>query len=158
MKARDLMVPVKAHLMPGDGLEEFVRQVRTVRACEETRGVRTLPVLDSRGKLVGVLSMKDILKAIHPPYLFMDGLSQFTWDGMLESMAKKITGKKVSDLMTKQVVSVNQDHPLMECVDYMLRHSISIIPVIDDLGRLIGIIYESDIFFAVADGLLGGKS
>ncbi len=157
MKARDLMVPVNAFLMPGDSVEEFFTNIRVVRSWEKTCGIRSLPVLDAEGKLVGVLSMHDILKAVYPSYLYETDLSLFTWDGMLESLAPKILGKKVAHLMTKGVITVRDDHPLMECVDHMLKHRISTLPVLDHDGKLKGMIYESEVFFAVADALFGGK-
>ncbi len=158
MKARSLMVPIQSFLRPDDGLKEFVEAIRNARGCEETHGVRSLPVIDASGNLVGVLSMKDILKAAYPPYLYETDLSLFTWDGMLESMTKRILDKKVSDLMTRTVVSVKEDHPLMECVDHMLKFQISTIPVIDHDGKFIGMLYESDLFFAVTNTLLGAGS
>lgn len=158
MKARDLMVPIKSFLRPEDGLKEFVTMIRNARGCEETHGVRSLPVIDLSGKLVGVLSMKDVLKAIYPPYLYSTDLSLFTWDGMLETMAKHVVGKKVSDLMTKPVITVKDDHSLMECVDHMLKDQISTIPVVDHDGQFLGMLYESDLFFSIAGNLLGAQS
>ncbi len=157
MKAKDVMIPLKVYLMPGDGLREFVFAIREARAWEKTRGVRSLPVLEESGKLVGILSMLDILKAMHPYYLYETDLHLFTWDGMLESLSSKLKGKRVSDLMTREVITVQADHPLMECVDQMLKHRISVLPVTDHDDKPLGILYESDIFFAIADGLLGGK-
>lgn len=157
MKARDLMVPVNAFLMPGDSLEEFSKNIRIIRSWEKTCGIRSLPVLDAGGKLVGILSMYDILKAVYPSYLYKTDLSLFTWDGMLESLATKIIGMKVGDLMTKAVITVKDDHPLMECVDHMLKNRISTLPVVDHDGKLLGLIFESDVFFAVSDALYGGR-
>ncbi len=157
MKARDLMVPVNAFLMPEDGIEEFSKNIRIVRSWEKTCGVRSLPVLDAAGKLVGILSMYDILKAVYPSYLYETDLSLFTWDGMLESLATKIKGKKVVNFMSKAVITVKDDHPLMECVDHMLKHRISTLPVVAHDGKLLGMIFESEVFFAVADALFGGK-
>jgi len=151
------MVPAKAYLAPGDGLQEFMDNIRAVRTSDMSCWVRSLPVLDSGGRPVGVLSMFDILSAIHPAYLLNTDLHSFTWDGMLESLAKTVAGKKVSDLMTRPVITVKEDHPLMECVDQMLKHRISTIPVVDNEDRLLGILYESDIFFAIAEGLMGGN-
>ncbi|HNY64062.1 MAG TPA: CBS domain-containing protein [Deltaproteobacteria bacterium] len=157
MKAKDLMEPVKASLKPGDGLQEFIDNVKTAMSCGMTCGVRSLPVLDQGDRPVGVLSMFDILKAVYPVYLYSTDLHLFTWDGMLESLAKEVAGKKVSDLMTKPVITVKEDHPLMECVDQMLKHRISTIPVVDKDDRVLGMLYESDIFFAIAERLTGGK-
>ena len=157
MKAKELMVPAKEHLAPGDGLNAFLENIRAARADARTCCVKTLPVLDDGGKPVGVLSLFDILKGIHPDYLFTADLHSFTWDGMLESLARKIAGKKVSDLMTSPVVTVKEDHPLMECVDQMVKHHISTIFVVSENGKLLGTLYEDDIFFVIADAIQGGR-
>ena len=157
MKAKDLMEPVKASLKPGDGLQEFIDNVKTAMSCGMTCGVRSLPVLDQGDRPVGVLSMFDILKAVYPVYLYSTDLHLFTWDGMLESLAKEVAGKKVSDLMTKPVITVKEDHPLMECVDQMVKHHISTIFVVSENGKLLGTLYEDDIFFVIADAIQGGR-
>jgi CBS domain-containing protein len=157
MKASDLMVQVVASLKPEDDLREYVEKIRVVRSDAETPGVRALPVIDTSGKPIGILSMKDILKAIYPPYLYTTDLSLFTWDGMLESLAGNISGKRVSQIMSSPIISVRADHSLMECVDHMLKHGISTIAVVDRSGMLIGMIYESQVFFAIAEALAGGE-
>jgi CBS domain-containing protein len=156
MKARDVMIPVEAHLKPGDGLDAFVRTMRKMRSVDGTCGISSLPVLDGDGRLVGVLSVHDILNAMLPSYLSLDDLSKFTWDGMLESMAMRIMGKRVSDLMAKPEAAVEEDHPLMECVDHMIRYCITTLPVVDREGRLAGMLYENSIFFAVAEPVFSG--
>lgn len=157
MKASDLMVQVGASLKADDDLREYIEKIRIVRSNLETPGARALPVLDAAGKPIGVLSMKDVLKAIYPPYLYSTDLSLFTWDGMLESLAKNISGKRVSEIMSSPVITVRGDHSLMECVDHMLKHGISTIAVVDRAGRLTGMIYECQLFFAIAEALTGGN-
>jgi CBS domain-containing protein len=157
MNARDLMVPPNKYLMPGDGLGDFLESIQAARSETCTRCIRTLPVLDAKDRPVGVLSFFDILRGLYPDYLYIADLHSFTWDGMLESMAKKIAQKKVSDLMATPVITVREDHPLMECVDQMIKHRISTIFVVNGEGRLVGILYEDDIFFAIAEAIKGGK-
>lgn len=155
MKARDVMEPVAHHLRPADGLSEYIQTISAARMCEQTRWVKALPVLDTQGTLVGMLSMTDILKAIYPPYLSTADLSVFTWDGMLETLARRASGKTVTELMTKEVVTVLEDHPLMGCVDAMLKHGISTLPVVDHAHRLIGMLYKSVLFFVITAAMLG---
>lgn len=156
MKAGDLMVPAKEYLTPGDGLKEFVENIRAARAAQGTRTVKALPVLDGRGRPVGVISMFDTIKGMYPDYLYTADLHSFTWDGMLEALAKKVAGKKISDLMTSPAITVKKDHPLMECVDQIIKHRISTIFVVDDDGKLLGALYEDDIFFAITESIGGG--
>lgn len=155
MKAHEVMEPVTHHLKPDDGLREFLRTIKDARAGDKTPWVKTLPVLDTHGKPIGMLSMTDILKTIYPRYLYTTDLSMFTWDGMLETLASHATGKKVADLMTRPVITVLEDHPLMECLDRMLKHGISTVPVVDHAQRLIGMLYKSDLFFVITAAMLG---
>lgn len=154
MKAKDLMIPLQDYLRPENTLKEAVNLLKTARRGEERVGVKGLPVIDEKGRLVGMLSMRDILKAVFPFYLSMMELGDFTWDGMVESIAKKSSGRLVKDVMSKVVITVNDDAPLMECVDHMIKHNIKRLPVIDKSGRVIGMLYERDIFFAITNAML----
>lgn len=158
MKARDLMIPLQDYLGPDDTLRHAVNLLKTARRGEEKIGVKGLPVVDEEtGKVVGLLSMRDILKAVWPSYMSLSDLGQFTWDGMLEEMARKNADKKVKMLMTRDVMTVKEDASLMECVDYMVRKNIKRLPVTDKSGKLIGMLYERDVFFAIAKALLDDK-
>jgi CBS domain-containing protein len=154
MKAKDLMIPIQDYLRPENTLKEAVNLLKTAKRGEERVGVKGLPVLDENGKLVGMLSMRDILKAVFPFYLSMMDLGDFTWDGMLESIAKKSSDKKVKDVMSKFVITVSEDASLMECVDHMIKHNIKRLPVVDKTGRVIGMLYERDVFFAITKAML----
>jgi CBS domain-containing protein len=51
---------------------------------------------------------------------------------------------KAMDIMTRQVVSIGPDAPILEAVRLMLQHRISGLPVIDASGRLAGVVTEGD--------------
>ena len=154
MKAKDLMIPLQDYLRPENTLKEAVNLLMTAKRGEEKVGVKGLPVLDKNGKLIGMLSMGDILKAVFPSYMSMMDLGEFTWDGMVESMAKKVSGKKVEALMTEPVVTVDEDASLMECVDHMIKRNVKRLPVVDGSGRVVGTIYERDVFSAITKAML----
>lgn len=158
MKAKDLMVQFQEYLKPETTLKEAANILRTAKRDEERFGVKGLPVLDENGKMVGFLSIGDILKAVFPSYMSLMNLGDFTWDGMVEDMAKKAGNKKVSEMMTKKVISVNEDASLMECVDHMLKNNVKRLPVIGKDGKIIGILYERDIFFAITKAMLNENS
>ena len=162
MKAKDLMVPIHDYLTPGNNLKEAVNLLKVGERGDQKVGVMGLPVLDKNGKLIGILSMTDILKAVYPSYMSMMNLGGFTWDGMLESLAKQAGDKKVEMLMTRDVVTVREDDFLMECVDRILRKQVRRMPVLDKTGKVVGMVYMRDIFFAITKAMLeedngGGK-
>jgi len=59
---------------------------------------------------------------------------------------------KVSDVMTREVVSIAPDASVMEAVRLMLQHKVSGLPVIDGTGRLQGVVTEGDFLRRVETG------
>lgn len=53
--------------------------------------------------------------------------------------------RTVADVMTTKVVTVTADTPFTEIADTMAEHGISSVPVLDDAGRLAGIVSEADL-------------
>ena len=154
MKAKDLMIPLQEYLKPDTSLKEAANILRTAKRDEERFGVKGLPVIDEKGTMVGFLSMGDILKAVFPSYLSLMNLGDFTWDGMVEDLAKKVKDRKVSEMMTKKVITVNEDSSLMECVDHMIKNNVKRLPVMGKDGKVTGILYERDIFFTITKAML----
>ncbi len=162
MKAKDLMIPLQDYLKTDNTLKEAVNLLRVAKRGEEKIGVKGLPVLDEKGKLIGMVSMGDILRAVYPSYMSMMNLGDFTWDGMVESLAKQVADKQVGTVMTKNVITIMEDDPLMECVDHMIRNKVQRLPVLDKSGKVVGMLYERDVFFAIVKAMLdentgGGK-
>lgn len=154
MNAKDLMITLHEYLKPDTTLKEAANILRKAKRGEEKIGVKGLPVLDEKGMMVGFLSIGDILKAVFPAYLSYMDIGHFTWDGMVESIAKKVGDSKVSDIMTKDVITVNEDSSLMECVDHMLKNSVKRLPVINKDGKVVGILYEKDVFYEITKAML----
>jgi len=97
--------------------------------------VRRLPVLDKKGKLVGIVSEKDLLYASPSP---ATSLSMHE----LHYLLSKIT---VKDVMTKKVITVGEDTPLEEVARIMADNKVGCTPVMRE-GELVGIVTETDLF------------
>jgi len=157
MKAKDVMIPMQDYLSPDNSIKQAVNLLRTAARGQQRMGVMGLPVIDEHKKLVGMLSMTDILKAAYPCYMRMMDLGEFAWDGMLESLTREEGNKKVKEIMTSPVITVHEDYPLMECVDLLLKNHIRRMPVLDKTGKVIGMLYMRDIFFAVTQSMIEDK-
>jgi acetoin utilization protein AcuB len=107
--------------------------------------VRRLPVLDKGGKLVGIVSEKDLLYASPSP-----ATSLSVWE--INYLTSKIT---VRELMTKKVITVCEECPIEEAARTMVDNKIGGVPVMRG-DRLIGIITETDLFKAFLE-LLGAR-
>jgi len=107
--------------------------------------VRRLPVLNTDGKLVGMVSEKDLLYASPSP-----ATSLSVWE--ISYLTSKIT---VKELMTTQLVTVCEDCPLEEAARLMVDNRIGGLPVVRG-DKLVGIITETDLFKIFLE-LLGAR-
>jgi acetoin utilization protein AcuB len=97
--------------------------------------VRRFPIVDDEGKLVGIVSDKDLLYAAPSP---ATSLSIYE----LHYLYSRIT---VEQVMTRNVITVEEDDPLEEAARIMIDNKVGGLPVMRK-GKLVGIITETDIF------------
>ncbi len=107
--------------------------------------IRRLPVLDKSGKLVGIVSEKDLLYASPSP-----ATSLSVWE--INYLVSKVP---VSELMTKEVITVSEDCPMEEAARIMADSKIAGLPVMRG-DALVGIITETDLFKVFLE-LLGAR-
>lgn len=144
MRARDIMITDFDKISPDASLFEAAAIMRDSRKGTGEGGVPAIVVLDG-DRLVGVVSLTDMLKAILPPYLLQDThLAHVTWDGLLESQGKRVQDKKVRDIMTKEVVTVKEDAVLAVAAEHFLSRHIHSIPVLRG-NTVVGILYLYDL-------------
>jgi len=157
LKARDIMEPVSDVLTPDTTIREAVERMRmTVRTEKKGYiGVKAMIVVDRPRHPVGILSMKDILREIIPWYLEEGKIGGFTWEGMLEALARKVATRPVGDIMAKTLITVEEDAPLMECAELLVKHNLQRLPVLNRDGELAGIVYLRDLYHAVARAFTG---
>lgn len=148
MKVKDIMVPITEHLAPEDTLRQAVLTMRSAKRWHGL-GVKGMVVLDDRGELVGILAIKDILRATIPVYLDLK-ISRFSWDGMLEEMARRVACKKVKEFMSREVVTVDDEASLMACTDLLIQKNLQRLPVVNQEGKVVGIVYIRDVYNVIS--------
>jgi acetoin utilization protein AcuB len=114
-------------------------------ALMRERKIRRLLVVDQGGKLVGIVSDRDLLQASPSP-----ATSLSVWE--ITYLLSKITLKSV---MTTKVITVTPDEPLENAARIMADNKIGGLPVVEN-GALVGIITETDLFKVFLE-LLGAR-
>ncbi len=97
-------------------------------------GVQRLPVLDESGNLVGIVSEKNIINASPNGKLSM------------VEFAHQLSLLEVGDVMSREVITVYTDDPIEQAARKMCDQDVSILPVIDYNGKLVGVVTRSDLF------------
>jgi acetoin utilization protein AcuB len=100
----------------------------------KTERIRRAPVVKD-GKLVGIVSDKDLINASPSP-----ATSLSIWE--MNYLLSKI---KVSEVMTKNVLTVTEDTPIEQAARIMADNKIGGLPVLSN-GQVVGIITETDLF------------
>ncbi len=91
------------------------------------RSINGMPIIDDDGKVIGILTIIDILRAIKDN--------------------KNIDILKAEDIMTKYPVVIEQQTDIMEMIDIMDKKGIEMVPVVDEKNdnRIIGIVSRKDV-------------
>lgn len=101
--------------------------------------IRRLPVVTNNGRLAGIITLGDVRGAQPSP---ATSLSIWELNYLLSSL-------KVEKIMTPDPITIHGEATIGEAARTMLENRVSGLPVIDDAGKLMGIITESDIFSMV---------
>ena len=132
MTKRPVTIPAN---VPVSTALEFMRQ----------KNVHRLPVLDKRGRMVGIVAESDLLYASPSP-----ATSLSVWE--IHGLLAKLTVEKV---MTRKVITISPDAPVEEAAQVMVAKHIGGLPVLDG-KELVGIVTETDLFKIFID-MLGGR-
>lgn len=106
-----------------------------------------LPVVDHKGRPVGVITQGDLIGKGGLPLRL--GLLAKAGQDNLEAIMHALAQKRVAEIMTTPAVTISEDQPLTEAVDLMLAKGLKRLPVVDKGGRLAGMLSRLDIFKTV---------
>jgi len=144
MKAQDVMVRDVVTVGPDTKVAEAV-------ALLVKHDISALPVVDSDGDLIGILSEADLLEREelgaehHHPWWIETVMPA---SKLAEEFAKA-HGKKVSELMSTDLITASEDTPVSEIAALLERHRIKRVPIVSD-GKVVGIVSRSNLIQALA--------
>src|SRR3954467_1151346 len=118
-----------------------------------------IPVVDSENKVVGIVSESDLVLSeeesdLHLPH-YLEIMGGIVFIGSMKGFDKKLEkafATKVSELMTADPITVktfeNADRVAKKIADSHHNH----LPVVDEDGRLAGMVTRADALAAIVDG------
>jgi len=111
-------------------------------------GFRRLPVVDRKGRLVGIVSERDLLHAAPSA-----ASSLSIWE--VQYLLSKL---QIEMIMNKDVITVTPDMPVEDAASLMVANKVGGLPVIDKEKRVVGIITETDIFETFVEMFSAGEA
>jgi CBS domain-containing protein len=144
MKAADVMVQNVISIAPDATVGEAADLLLTHR-------ISAMPVVDGSGKMVGIISEGDLLRRAEAGTELRRShwLEWMTPGQTLAAEFVKSHGRRVSDVMTRRVISVSPDTPLNEVATVLEQNGIKRVPIVEN-GKLVGILSRANLVQALA--------
>lgn len=140
MKVKDVMTPDPLTIDPEAPLG-------TVMDVMREKHVRHLPVVDDAGRLVGIVTDRDVRQATFAPAL-AERLS-LRAQRRLRALGAAMEELRVKDAMSWVVVTTHPEATLSHAALVMFERRVGCLPVVRD-DRLVGILTEHDLLKALA--------
>lgn len=119
-------------------------------------GISGAPVVDDDGKVVGVITEHDIIKLgekhpklltpieSHLPLAIGLSIEDYGPEEVAEAL-HDVKEEEVGGVMSKKVVTASPDAGLGEIARTMQKHEINRTPIVDEEGKLLGLVARADV-------------
>lgn len=133
------------------------RSIVTVRFSTEleeawtllrTHKIKALPVVDNFNRPVGIVTVADFLRQL-------DDTTAAGLAMRLQGLLRRTPGASsekaevVGQIMTSKIYSARADTPISELVHQLSENNLHHIPILDDAGKVIGMVTQSDLIVAL---------
>ena len=148
MRVKDIMTRQVVTLSPEESIEEAAKKLRDNR-------ISGAPVVEG-GRIAGIVSEADLMKLFEsemsislvlPSPLEIIELP-VKMHRQLREAARRLSVRKVKDIMTREVITIDEDASVEEAARKMARHRINRLPVLRE-GKLVGIVTRGDVIKAL---------
>jgi len=147
--AKDIMVTNVITVTPQDDVNRVAHLLLEYH-------ISGLPVVNSKGKLVGIISEADLVfqeKKVRSPFfmvLFDSPIYLERPHRFLDEL-KRSAAQKVKDLMSTKLHTVGPETGIADVATILAEKGINRVPVVDKEGKILGIITRQDIIKASYD-------
>lgn len=141
LRARDVMTSPAVTVRPDTAVVEAARMMAR-------RRISGLPVVDEDGHLVGIVTEADLLlKEAGPGGLPLVAFHAEGPPPEVQPLLRRYEGRLVGDVMTREVVTAQEDTPLQQVAALMARKNVNRIPILR--GRaVVGVVSRNDVLKA----------
>lgn len=154
MKVKEFMIRdvVKAH--PND-------RVRDVMQVLVDRKIGGVPICSEDGKLIGMVSDGDILRAIKPiEHRFYNYLVYMAFDEG-QDMGTRLGNLAETEIIniakTRDIICVSEDDDMEKAVALLSEHHFKKLPVIDRNRHIVGVISRGDIIRKIQTSIINAS-
>jgi acetoin utilization protein AcuB len=128
-------------------ITEETSMIKALHLMKERR-FRRLPVVNSKGQLVGLVTDRDLKEASPSKATTLD----------VHELYYLLAELQVKEIMSRNPITVQETDTVEHAAQVMLDNTVSGLPVMDPDGKLVGIITQSDVFraFMHITGILQG--
>lgn len=143
MKVKEIMTKKVISIKPEDNAKTSLDLLFKMQ-------ISGLPVIDQKGKLVGMFTEKEVITKVLPTY--MENVGGFVYDDNPKAVKQKVLNfdkLKVSDVMRREVITVDEDTALCEVAHLMLTQKARRIPVVNKNKDIVGIASREDLVKAL---------
>jgi CBS domain-containing protein len=137
VKVRDIMTPDPRKVSLTTPLDQIVRLLLS----SIFTGV---PVVNDADRPAGVITQGDLIYKGKMPMRL--GLLAESGSEKLDAVLAALAAKSAEEVMTSPVIAIGQDQFVKDAVDLMLSKGVKRLPVVDDKGKLTGMLSRLDIF------------
>lgn len=153
-------MPTVADIMDSDPVSVSPdADVRTVISILQDHDLPGVPVVDEDNRIKGIITESDLVISdeeadFHLPHYvnIMGGIVFLESTKHFEERAKKAFAATAAEMMTADPITVGPDEPAEHAAKLISEKHHNRLPVVDDEGRLVGVVTRVDVLSALTGG------
>ncbi len=119
--------------------------------------IHTLPVVDAKDRLIGIVTRKDILERLYPKYQDVFEYLETPQDfEAMEERFKDMAPLRARDIMCRTVIFARETTLIMRALSRMIVRHVDQLPILNDDDQVVGMITKGDIFYSLFRKNFGG--
>ena len=141
LRVRDVMAAPVTRVTESTPVSDIIRLLLTAE-------FNAVPVVDGEERPVGIITQGDLIERAQMPIRL--GLLAELEEAQLEGYLAGIAHLTAAQVMTAPVVTVEADKRVEQIIEKMLKRRLKRFPVVDEAGKLVGMLARLDIFGTIA--------